>query len=301
MRGFLQKWRSRFAEIAEEIEPLRKLWNSLFVGVPLWIAFACLAVYWIFRVPAPGYAIGALATVAGIMSVREMKTLGKVSWVVLLVCLLITEFRAIDKDRAENDARQKEFFEAQRNGFQEITDQASSNFSKTAQGLESAITGIDSALKITNKTMQQTHPHAFLQYQNIDSLLPGQPLPMPIVAGAAYRMNVWYVNAGAEPATVYDICGTTYVAKIDDRNDQKKISAQFDRECSGKPTMPPSNAEPGLPHFSTFQTRALSNVDVELLTSRKATIYYLLRFAYKDNEGKWFRILVLPFRNPDNT
>src|SRR5580704_2891714 len=75
---------------------IKDLWNSSKVGVPLWFAFGFLTLYWHYRMPPPGYAIGALAVVAGIMSVREMKTPAKVLWIVLLILMLLTEFRAID-------------------------------------------------------------------------------------------------------------------------------------------------------------------------------------------------------------
>jgi hypothetical protein len=136
---------------------IKECWNSRKVGVLLWIIFGALIVYWHFCVPPPGDAIGILALVAGIMSVRDIKTLGKILWVVLLVCLLVTEFRAIDKDRADNEQKQKEFFEAQKTGFQGIATQADSNFKETANGLEAAITvsqtQFDTTMKRSDKLL----------------------------------------------------------------------------------------------------------------------------------------------------
>ncbi len=94
-----------------------KIWNSPRVGIFLWICSACFSVKWYFHLPTPGKAIGAIAVVAGIMSVREMKVLAKISWVFLLIFMLITEFRAIDRDHAENEQKQREFFEAQKKWF----------------------------------------------------------------------------------------------------------------------------------------------------------------------------------------
>lgn len=107
-----------------------------------------LFVFWLRYIPPPGYAIGALAVVAGIMSVRDMKTLGKISWIALLVCLLITEFRAIDKDRADNARAQRDFFDTQKAGFDGVATQASKNFSATAGGLTTAIQTLDSTLRV---------------------------------------------------------------------------------------------------------------------------------------------------------
>jgi hypothetical protein len=108
-----------------------------------------LTVYWRYHVPAPGYAVGALAVVAGIMSMRDIKILGKIIWAVLLVCLLITEFRAIDKDRADNEQKQKEFFEIQKKGFSEIATQVSQNFAATTKGLTTAINQSNGLLRTT--------------------------------------------------------------------------------------------------------------------------------------------------------
>src|ERR1035441_4586024 len=125
----------------------KRLWNSARIGIPLWIAGALFAGYWFFCVPTPGKAVAALAVVAGIMSVREIKNLGKISWVVLLVCLLSIEFRAIDKDHADNVKAQKEFYDTQKAGFAGISTQAQTNFAATATSLQAAIKALDSTLK----------------------------------------------------------------------------------------------------------------------------------------------------------
>jgi hypothetical protein len=137
------------AETAEEHSWWWKKWNSLWVGIPLWLAASALSIYWYYCVPSPGKAVGALAVVAGIMSVREIKVLGKISWVVILIFMLLIEFRSIDQDRAENDKKQKDFFESQRKGFESISKQAGTNFSATTSGLTAAIEGLNSVLGTT--------------------------------------------------------------------------------------------------------------------------------------------------------
>ncbi len=111
-------------------------WNSPLFGVPLWALSAALLVRWYFHIPPPGYAIGALAVVAGIMSVREMKVLGKISWVVLLGFLLTTEFRAIDSDRAQNARELIEQRKEQDAKFQSILETQNKDFQVTAQSIE---------------------------------------------------------------------------------------------------------------------------------------------------------------------
>jgi hypothetical protein len=127
---------SKLSRVFEEFESPKKIWHSAWVGAPLWLCTLAITVYWLIRPPAPGYAIGALGAVAGIMSVREIKTLGKISWVVLLVCLLITEFRAIDKDRKDSARQLLTQRSDQDTKFKSVLDAQQSDFAATAKGLE---------------------------------------------------------------------------------------------------------------------------------------------------------------------
>ena len=118
--------------------PVAKLWNSPLAGVPLWLWSAVYVVRWHFNSPSPGKAIGALAVVAGLMSVRDIKALGKILWVNHIGFPAVTEFHSIDEDRAENDRKNREFFAAQQTGFAAVTDQAEADFAATAYGLDAA-------------------------------------------------------------------------------------------------------------------------------------------------------------------
>jgi hypothetical protein len=95
-------------------------WNSPRIGVPLWLIGTAILVYWYFRIPPPGFAVGALGVVAGIMSIRDIKVSGKIAWTVLLICLLVTEFRASDKDRADNAAELKKQRKEQDDKFEAV-------------------------------------------------------------------------------------------------------------------------------------------------------------------------------------
>lgn len=124
------------AKWIKEEEAIKKFWNSWAVGASLWLIFSCITIDWFYREPWPGYAIGVLAVVAGIMSVREIKTLGRILWVFLLVCLLITEFRAIDKDHADNAAEMQKQRGEQDKKFAEVLAAQNGDFLATAKGLE---------------------------------------------------------------------------------------------------------------------------------------------------------------------
>lgn len=146
--GKLRRWiataRTKVLSFFVSGQTAKTYWNSPWVGIPLWISAAICVAYWRNHTPAPGYAIGALGVVAGVMSVREINVMGKITWVAILVCLLITEFRAIDKDRADNEQKQKEFFEEQKTGFNKI-----------AAGLEGVITKSQKQFDATMKRSDQ--------------------------------------------------------------------------------------------------------------------------------------------------
>jgi hypothetical protein len=124
----------------EKNRPISQWWNSPRTGVPLWLIGAAILVYWSFRIPPPGFAVGALAVVAGIMSIRDMKVSGKIVWTVLRICLLITEFHAIDKDRADNAAELKKQRKEQDDNFEAVLRTQNSDFAATAKSLEEAYT-----------------------------------------------------------------------------------------------------------------------------------------------------------------
>jgi cell division protein FtsB len=176
-------------------------WNSLWIGVPLWIISACLCLHWYFTPPSPGKAIGALAVVAGIMSVREMKVLGRILWVALLVFLLIAEFHAIDKDRTENQESQKKFFEAQQQGFDHTAQQAAHNFAATTQTLATSISDLDALLTTTQQVanLAQTNLLNLTGGNSFAYVIPGTALIPGVVPANAFSVTL--VNQGKYPLT----------------------------------------------------------------------------------------------------
>ncbi|WP_158790556.1 hypothetical protein [Granulicella sp. L60] len=85
------------------------------------------------------------------MSVRQLKTPGKIAWIILLLLFLRLEFKAISTDRAENEKKQKEFFDSQREGFEKVTQQARKNFDQTAQGLQISIAELGKIMETTQR------------------------------------------------------------------------------------------------------------------------------------------------------
>lgn len=129
---------AQFGEWFEKDGLVSQWWNSARIGAVMWLLSAGLLAHWYFHVPPPGFAIGALAVVAGIMSIRDMKVLGKICWVVVLACFLITEFRAIDRDRAQNAQDLLEQRKEQDTQFQSVLEAQNRDFQATAQNLKDA-------------------------------------------------------------------------------------------------------------------------------------------------------------------
>ena len=191
------------------------------MGVPLWVTWTCYAVYWLYHLPVPGYAIGALATVAGIMSVREIRTLGKICWVLLLILLLNVEFKAIDKDRAQNHEQQIKFFDAQKEGFSNI-----------AGGLQETIRDL-------KQTLLQTSPRALFGKPYVDW---GH---VEIGPGTQFHYNVTMTNVGNDVAQHVDFFSQIYFGKPDDAGTQRKLGTRFNKDWQSHKTVMPSDIPPG--------------------------------------------------------
>lgn len=278
---------AKFRQLLNEEGAIKDLWNSPWVGVPLWLASGLLTLYWFFHVPPPGYAIGALAVVAGIMSVREMKTLAKISWVFLLVCLLTMEFRAIDKDRADNDQKQRDFFEAQKKGFQGIATQSDTNSKGTAKGLDLSIQGLKEVLGTTQSIFKQTVPHADLR--STIPLPTNWPMPVGILnSGFEYRFNVFYGNQGSKAARLLRRTAKFYVEKPDDLTAQKHIAAQFEEDWKKVRLEDPIQTVTNGGSHMWSESRTFTDNEVERVKSKGETIYVVIRMEYLDPTGTWW-------------
>jgi hypothetical protein len=78
------------------------IWNKAFLALEF--AFIPLALWWVpyKHLPSPGWAVAFIAVAAAAMSVHdEMRGWQKGIWLLIIGFFLITELRAISKDRAE--------------------------------------------------------------------------------------------------------------------------------------------------------------------------------------------------------
>ena len=138
--GILARW--------ELIRRGKKHWPYILLQIAALITFLC----WIEwnRIPSPGVAVAIVAGLTAVMSVHpDLRPWQKFIYLVLIGAFLFTEFRAIRKDRYENQQEQHALLEKQQRGFETIIDetqqnfeatnhQAQEDFSATAEGLKSA-------------------------------------------------------------------------------------------------------------------------------------------------------------------
>ncbi len=266
-----------------------KLWNSLWFGVPLWIVAALLTAYWFFHLPTAGKAIAALAGFAGIMSVRDMKVLGKITWVILLIFMLFTEFRAIDKDRSDSDAKQKAFFEEQKKGFEAVTTQAKTDFAVTSSGLsaamdglKTAISGINSTLNAANTTIKQTRPEAYVEFTNFTFRSDDQRETW--LSGKPFVIVIGYKNSGNYAAADVFKLGKFYWEEKSPegiRRAYDEFQKDWEREKHG-PTFLARDVERkqlSEVEFSIPQMRAVEN--------RTNIVVFFFKSEYSDKYGRY--------------
>lgn len=279
----------KLQEIFDKDGTVAKKWNSPWVGVPAWLIFAFFTEHWLHYPPSPGKAIGVLAVVAGFISVRDTKVLGKIIWIGLLVCLLVTEFRAIDKDRAENSAEQRQFFQDQREGFEAVTRQAKSNFDNTAaelsvtvEGLNRAIGGINSTLKAANTTIKQTQPEAYVEFVRFAF---GQSLAQTWTMGHPFSVGISFKNIGSYPATKVYKFGKFY---WEDNTEEgiktayEEFQKDFEAEKRG-PSFLARDVERAEPEIEQgFSTDQMNQVQ----SGRKRIIFFF-QAKYSDRNGRW--------------
>lgn len=159
------------------VPPNPKRWQiRLFLLCQIW--FSVWAYWWsrAGHLPPPGYAIALIAVVAAVMSIQgEMKGWQKAFWMLIIAALLRVEFRAINDDRIDSANKQKEFFEAQRKGFEGVTYQAGQNFASTTVDLTTAIDSLKTVVGTTQKAVENVtggDSYAYVSPQGNGAVIP---------------------------------------------------------------------------------------------------------------------------------
>jgi hypothetical protein len=136
-------------------------WSRCFTA----FQFCCvpLILWWIpyQHLPPPGWAVALLAMAAAAMSIHEgMKDWQKLFWIVIMTAMLITELRAINKERDKaywdsvtethrrevEEARQQDRFEANMKGFENLLAQDKAILRTTQGAASTAQEGIASMM-----------------------------------------------------------------------------------------------------------------------------------------------------------
>ncbi len=220
------------------------------------------------------------------MSVHpDMRPWQKFIWLLLIGTFLITELRAIRKDRAVAEQQALRDRSEQNLAFQAIRNEEYGPFDLTAKAIQGAITGIDSTLKTSNQTLIITQPHAALRFDKFD--FSPAPTPKEIFSpNKDYSINYYYGNGGAATASDIQILVKMYVSKADDRQSEAYLAKQFEQAWNnGEAIHGYSVIVPNYVGFSSI-TRKFSEQEIQNLFPH-GTFYFLVRYEYSDSTGRW--------------
>jgi len=97
---------SRIFEFSE------RAWKHVAMATGLFLLFSGTCLWWLFRTPSLGYAIGFLAVVAAVMAalMENLGAMARFAWIILLFGFLWIETRAIDDDKQKATKELTEHF-----------------------------------------------------------------------------------------------------------------------------------------------------------------------------------------------
>lgn len=155
--------RSLYVSAKEKLIPfVRPLYIATFLASPV------VTIYWHYHIPTPGKAIALLGAIAVFMVlVEHMHASHKLVWGIVVTALLITEFKAIDKDRRDYDEKQRCIRQQERQDFDHILQQNQQHFESTMlfsqQQFErtfSRLDRMDKALRLQQTASESRHASA---------------------------------------------------------------------------------------------------------------------------------------------
>jgi hypothetical protein len=115
-------------------ERFEKAWKHVATGWVFFTVFLACFLWWLFKTPSIGYAIGLLAVVAAVMAalMEYLKAPAKFAWILLLFGFLWVEMKAIDEDKRistnELTAHFNEISKQAQQNLKNILDDESKNF-----------------------------------------------------------------------------------------------------------------------------------------------------------------------------
>jgi hypothetical protein len=105
----------------------------------LWFGGAAVLIFFVVRTPPPGWAVAILGMAALMLTIREMTYAYKCLWLLLALCFLVVELRAIRKDRSENQTAQAEARRHEDDRFAEILARNQREFAATMERSEAIV------------------------------------------------------------------------------------------------------------------------------------------------------------------
>jgi hypothetical protein len=267
--------------VAEDVPIKHPIRNQAFFVLEL----ACLplALWWISysHLPPPGWAVAFIAGAAAAMSVHDdMKGWQKGLWMLIIGAFLVTELRAIHKDRIEAQQQAIGDRNAQDGAFAAVRKTQNDDFSATALGLTTAIDGIKSTLTAANTTLLQTQPRAALHLDKIEFT----PIPSEILPDIPYTWNYHFTNAGTATATNVVMMQRIFVGRADDKDAQLSLVDRFNKEWKTGGQKSTVVIVPNVPLFNTLN-RTFSKDELQDFSTK--TIYFMFRYEYSDESGRW--------------
>ncbi len=149
----LRKWGARLLVLLRRLQAWVRSRAGWF-HVPWQIVVACFCVYWYWHPPAPNKAVLVLTGVTVLMALLKMRTSHKAVYLLLVICLMSIENRAINKDRADaaslEDTRreeEREKFQVIADGIQTAMSQSAQQFEKTMQRSDAIVAGVGNSIK----------------------------------------------------------------------------------------------------------------------------------------------------------
>ncbi len=164
-----------------------KMQGNHWFHIPAQLVVLGFCIYWYFHLPLPNKAVLILTGVTVVMALLEMRPTNKAVYLLLVICLMFIENRAINKDHAdlvasEEGRREEENarFETIVNGLRTSIDNGQRQFSATMNGAKELLNETRSIAELSEKSLKNLTGGRSFPY--ISPQVWGSPdAPVPLV------------------------------------------------------------------------------------------------------------------------
>ena len=144
--------------------------TSHWVHVPWQIVVASFCVYWYWHPPVPSKAVLILTGVTVVMALFDMRTSHKAVYVLLVICLMSIENRAINRDRTDATNAEEKRRKEENAQFQAIA-------GRLTASIQQSQVHFDVTMEKENAVLDQTKGVAELSQQNLAAVTGKDSLP----------------------------------------------------------------------------------------------------------------------------